>query len=300
MRNSHFVAMLTLLFQCLFPLKSGAQEVRLDSVGGQLFIVYTDLNGVSRRAEVQPWNRIDPRVDVTVQAGSGELEYRYAVENQPGARTVAGLSWIAIPCAVDDASPSASTGWAAGTFRYEKTGIPYCDFMTARASIQPGQAETYRIVTKAFPGIGTGRFFGEAEPLLWPSEEGTVPDAAQALADSLQGFETGGVNLPVVAPIRAPDSMDEPGEVIAALQGDLARSCELGWIANRGICNSLRGKLDHAAGSLERGQSGAGRGQLGSFLAELEAQHGPEPGKHVSDAAYWLLKTNGERLLELI
>jgi hypothetical protein len=300
MRNASFVATSILLFQCLFPLKSGAQQVRLDSVGSRLFIVYTDLDGVSRRAEVQPWNRIDPRVDVTVQAQSGGFEYRYAVENEAGVRAVAGLSWIAIPCADAEASPTAPTDWVASTFRYGNTTVPYCDFMTARAAIQPGHAASYGIVTKAFPGIATGRFLGEAEPLLWPSEEGTVPKAAHALADSLQGFETGGVNLPLVAPIRPPDAMDAPGKVIAALRGDLDRACELNWITNSGICTSLRVKLDHTAGSLEHGQGAAARGQLGSFLAELDAQHGPQPGKHVNDGAYWLLKTNAERLLELI
>jgi hypothetical protein len=70
---------------------TGLSALRLDSVGGRLVIVYTDLDGVSRRAEVQPWNRIDPRVDVTVQAQSGGFEYRYAVENEAGVRAVAGV-----------------------------------------------------------------------------------------------------------------------------------------------------------------------------------------------------------------
>ncbi len=292
-------AVLVVLF-LLLPTAAAAQEARLDSVNGRLFIVYRDLDGVSRRAEVYPANRIDPQLTFSVRRLDDTFEYRYAVENRAGPAARTAVLSLDIPCAERDAIPTAPAGWTAQTFLRRRTSTMYCYFSSGTDVLPPGEARVFLVRSRLFPGIGTGRFFGEAEPLLWPSEEGTVPDAAEALADSLQGFETGGVNLPVVAPIRAPDSMDEPGEVIAALQGDLARSCELGWIANRGICNSLRGKLDHAAGSLERGQSGAVRGQLGSFLSELEAQHGPQPGKHVSDAAYWLLETNGERLLELI
>ncbi|MFS8638569.1 MAG: hypothetical protein FWJ74_10805, partial [Gemmatimonadota bacterium] len=76
------------------------------------------------------------------------------------------------------------------------------------------------------------------------------------------------------------------------------RACgELGWITNAGVCRSLEAKLEAAERSLERGNTNSARGQLGAFLQELEAQHGPQPGKHVSDNAYWLLKINVEYVL---
>jgi hypothetical protein len=70
---------------------------------------------------------------------------------------------------------------------------------------------------------------------------------------------------------------------------------ELAWIASEGVCNSLRAKLDQAAASLSQGRPAAA--QLRAFVQELEAQHGPQPGKHVNDSAYWLLRANGEYLL---
>ncbi|HEX6940536.1 MAG TPA: hypothetical protein VF158_14060 [Longimicrobiales bacterium] len=93
-----------------------------------------------------------------------------------------------------------------------------------------------------------------------------------------------------VGPVFPPQSMNP--ELLSTL---VERACtDLGWITNPGVCRSLEAKLEAAARALERGQMEAARGQLGSFLQELEAQHGPEPGKHVSDNAYWLLKINAE------
>jgi hypothetical protein len=282
----------------LLPRAAAAQQARLDSVGGRLFIVYTDLDGISRRAEVPLSNRIDPQLTFSVGHAGSTFEYRYAVENRAGPVATTAVLSLDIPCAEQDVTPTAPEGWTARM--WPRGSTTYCYFSSGTDVLPPGEARVFLVRSRAFPGIDTARFFGAADFIFWPSEEGTVPKAARALADSLQGFETGGVNLPLVAPIRTPDAMHEPAQVIAALQGDLDRACELGWITNSGICTSLRVKLDHAAQSLDRGRSGAAQGQMGSFLSELDAQHGPQPGKHVTDAAYWLLKTNAERLLELI
>jgi hypothetical protein len=83
-----------------------------------------------------------------------------------------------------------------------------------------------------------------------------------------------------------------PGELVELVRHQHARSCELGWITNAGVCRSLRVKLDQTAASLGRGQTPAARGQLQSFLNELDAQH----GGHVTDNAYWLLLINAEFL----
>jgi hypothetical protein len=280
------------------PALSAAQQARLDSVGGRLFIVYTDLDGISRRAEVPLSNRIDPQLTFSVGHADHTFEYRYAVENRAGPVATTAVLSLDIPCAERDATPTPPAGWTAEM--WPRTSTTYCYYSSGTDALPPGETRVFLVRSSAFPGIDTARFFGAADFIFWPSEEGTVPKAAHALADSLQGFETGGVNLPLVAPIRTPDAMDAPGKVIAALRGDLNRACELNWITNSGICKSLRVKLDHTAASLEQGHSAAARGQLGSVLSELDAQHGPQPGKHVNDAAYWLLKTNAEHLLELI
>ncbi len=60
---------------------------------------------------------------------------------------------------------------------------------------------------------------------------------------------------------------------------------------------SLQAKLDAATRSLARGNAASACGQLEAFLRELDAQHGPQPGKHIDDNAYTLLKIGIEYLL---
>lgn len=59
------------------------------------------------------------------------------------------------------------------------------------------------------------------------------------------------------------------------------QACALGWIDNRGICNSLKAKV------------GTDPGSLGALANELNAQR----GKHVSEAAYLLLSDNLQYML---
>ena len=72
-------------------------------------------------------------------------------------------------------------------------------------------------------------------------------------------------------------------ELRTRLGGLLNEACSLGWIDNRGICNSLRVKLRDTKGGLRAMQH------------ELDAQR----GKHVSEAAYALLYPNVTYLLSL-
>jgi FIMAH domain-containing protein len=88
-----------------------------------------------------------------------------------------------------------------------------------------------------------------------------------------------------------------PEEVSLGLLADLeSQVCTLEWISSDGVCHSLQVKLDQARLALSQGRTESAKGQLGAFVEELAAQHGPEPGKHVNDNAYWLLKVNAEFL----
>jgi len=63
--------------------------------------------------------------------------------------------------------------------------------------------------------------------------------------------------------------------------------CDLGWINQPGICNSLGAKVNAAINSVERGNLIAAANQLNAFLNELEAQN----GKSINQSAYDMLKT---------
>lgn len=100
---------------------------------------------------------------------------------------------------------------------------------------------------------------------------------------------TGTTIGPAVAPVAL---------TLRMLREQLDFSCESGWISHHGICRSLAAKLAHAEALQGRGQTAQSRSVLRAFVAELDAQHGPEPGKHVSDAAFAMLTTNAQVLLD--
>ncbi|MGH2609593.1 MAG: FIMAH domain-containing protein [Tepidiformaceae bacterium] len=98
--------------------------------------------------------------------------------------------------------------------------------------------------------------------------------------------------------IDAIPSARSPTGLLERLIGLQAQACgDLAWITSAGVCQSLQVKLDHAQRALTEGKAKDARNHLEAFLQELEAQHGPEPGKHVTDNAYWLLKVNAEYIL---
>ncbi|MGB7211166.1 MAG: hypothetical protein WBC97_00915 [Gemmatimonadales bacterium] len=92
--------------------------------------------------------------------------------------------------------------------------------------------------------------------------------------------------------VPAPSSSSST-DLIALLQAASSNACTMAWISNAGICTSLSQKLTAASASLTRGDTTAAKTQLGALQHELDAQR----GKHVTDNAYWLLKTNAEYVL---
>jgi hypothetical protein len=71
----------------------------------------------------------------------------------------------------------------------------------------------------------------------------------------------------------------------------------LGWITQQGVCHSLDVKLAGALRALSSKSPNVARTELTAFVNELDAQHGSQPGKHVSHDAYALLRPNAVYLL---
>ena len=85
--------------------------------------------------------------------------------------------------------------------------------------------------------------------------------------------------------------------MIGLIQQDLSQVCtSLGWIGDAGVCHSLQVKLNAAGAAFQRGQTRTASNQLGAFRAELEAQH----GKHVNEAAYFLLRVIADLAMRMI
>lgn len=82
------------------------------------------------------------------------------------------------------------------------------------------------------------------------------------------------------------------------LRALLDRTCsQLGWITQEGVCRSLDAKLQNAQAAIGEGREATARASLTAFVNELDAQHGVEPGKHVSDEAHALLAVNASYIL---
>jgi hypothetical protein len=77
---------------------------------------------------------------------------------------------------------------------------------------------------------------------------------------------------------------------LPGLIGSTERACNIGWIAQPGVCNSLLAKLRAARRAVERGQKSTAANQLSAFLSELRAQRGHK----VSEQAYQLLAPDAE------
>jgi hypothetical protein len=117
--------------------------------------------------------------------------------------------------------------------------------------------------------------------------EESLPPEPSVYENSFRGLAVG---------LESPSDASPPGLVARAL--DLLRSvCGMSWITSDGVCHSLQVKLDAAGRSLGRGDTQSAKGELAAFLNELAAQRGPEPGKHVTDNAYWLLSVNARYVL---
>lgn len=277
------------------------QTLQRDPVSGDYILEFTDIDGVHHRLVVEPRNKISPRMAVAIESSGAAYVYRYALTNESGPNTKQPISVFLLPCPRDDQSLSVepAPGWhgrVGGVSPFE------CEFNFGKAWLESGQSLGDFIVRSAWlPAPADAWVFGAAPPAGLPVSVGSVPDTVVYLLKSVQRIASnsiGGRHVHTLVPARSPAALDNPTSGLSLIRTDLDQVCgELGWITHTGICRSLEANLEAAARSLERGNTQSARGQLEAFLHELDAQHGPQPGKHVSDNAYWLLKLNAEHVL---
>jgi len=278
------------------------QTLQRDSVSGDFILEFTDIDGVHHRMVVEPRDKISPRMAVAIESSGAGYVYRYALTNEIGPRTQQPIGVVLLPCPGGDPSLSVepAPGWNASASRTARQ--PECEFSFRTAWLEPGQSVGDFIVRSAWlPAPASAWVFGRAKIASLPVSFEIVPDTVVEILENIQGSyfnSIGGREVHTLVPARSPATLDNPSSGLSVIRSDLDRACgELGWITNAGVCRSLEAKLEAAERSLERGNTNSARGQLGAFLQELEAQHGPQPGKHVSDNAYWLLKINVEYVL---
>ena len=246
------------------------------------------LQGQERRLEgVLP---LQVSVHVTDAHVAGDTTtIAYTVENvRPGGEDLWGLL-VSTPAVVVRMPAPARLHWGLHP-RYRNQ--PIVGWMLYEDTlIGPGKATPpLRVMAIGIPDIV--RYCAvhdfEANPPA-PSYDEEPPTRDFYLEFSDSGLTVGVVPVPSGA---------SPVTLTTRLRLLLGRSCgDLGWISQAGVCHSLDAKLAHAEEALASGQTTVARETLTAFVNEVDAQHGPEPGKHVSDAAHALLAANAVYIL---
>jgi hypothetical protein len=206
----------------------------------------------------------------------------YAVENaRTGGEDFSALL-VATPAPVIRMPKPARFDWVTHP-RYRKRDIAVW-VLVEDDMLHPGQTTPdLTLVGRGIPGVV--RYWAvpdlEAHPPRYVDEDDSE-DSYFVYSDT--GTTVGIVPVPASA---------TPASLAARLRALTSRACgRLGWISRAGVCQSLDVKLAHAQSALASGEMTVARNELGAFLDELDAQHGPQPGKAVSDEAYALLSLN--------
>jgi len=87
---------------------------------------------------------------------------------------------------------------------------------------------------------------------------------------------------------------------IESLQATVDQLCIQGYITNKGICTSLQQKLNAALEARNSSRIRAAIGVLNAFQAEIQAQTGPQPGKHISPNAAHLLLMDSSYVIQTL
>lgn len=232
-----------------------------------------------------------PKVDVDVRVASvairgDTVDIGYVVQNRPGSPI--DLWTLALVTRVPVLRLSAtSDGHEWSTLQAHGTE-PMPMWVADGDNVRPGET-SLPLVMSAVGVTDIVEFI--AGPDLTQIKD-TVEDNEPH--DQLRERGTHGTTVGIVPP--PPDL--SPSSQMARLTGFLSTSCgAANWITQQGVCNSLRVKLQNAATAIASGDMPAARTQLDAFLHELDAQYGPQPGKHVTATAYALLRPNALFLL---
>jgi hypothetical protein len=154
-----------------------------------------------------------------------------------------------------------------------KTPLDY----NRKGLLQPGEEGVYTLLSNGLPKPSEYYVKGNNGDLTFSVDE--------ILTNSVSGI--------TLVPIAPPEPF-EASAFTDTLLSYTDQACELEWISNRGICQSLQAPLQNTKRQLERGNIRAAANSVQAFLDEVEAVR----RNHLTDEGYALLWFNGEYLLE--
>lgn len=261
-------------------------------------LTYLDDGGVTRQMVIVPPNHIEPAMRVQIEDSAGGFRYTYALANHVGPLSEQPIFMWDFICPGPEGGVAVESpeGWNGRRDYAGNLDNFVCEFLAPGSlDVPPGDSASGFVISSSYlPKIGSARIWGlNPDPPLFEDAVEVDPEVAELRAKAT-GNLGGWFELPIVLPGRAPAELSDPAQGLQALMADLGEACQLEWIDQTATCPGLRAKLDASAAALARGDSAAANEQLRGFLRDIEAQHGGEPGQHVNDDAYWLLRTNVE------
>lgn len=236
----------------------------------------------------------EPGLDVVVHVASVALNgdtiaIGYVIESRPGTPMTIGSLALRTP------TPAIALEYPKDRHDWETFGRHGDEPMPTWAAMGAGirAGESSPVLTMRAVGV-TGLIGYYAVPdIMERMKRDTIIDDE---APGTDGYEDWGFKGEVVGIVPPPVNLG-PGEQIARVQGFLTRSCGAErWITSDVVCTGLAEQLQRAAQAVAAGGAADARPHLAAFVAELDAQHGA-PSKHVTDAAYALLRPNVAYLL---
>lgn len=235
--------------------------------------------------------RVDVRVARAVLRGD-TTRLEYILRNHAQSREEVFTFTVDAPSPVIRISPSSPDTWSTGT---SYRGRSVADWAALSRQVPPG-TESTRLTFEAvgLPGIVAAWVRGYYQPPQL-TEADTLPVVAPSdpmVENSVRLFAVG------IEPF--PANADAP-LLIERLRGFADRACgELLWVTGAVVCQNLRIRLDRALQSLQSGKTDAAKGQLRSFLSQLETEDDSESRKQVTDNGYWLLRLNAAYILRML
>jgi hypothetical protein len=173
--------------------------------------------------------------------------------------------------------------------RYEVLTLTVDGLEKGNFSLAPGDSLFFSFSTESLVGISN--FYIQSFNDFPPVASLNATDE-----EHKEDIKTNSVSGHTLGP-WLPDSSMSLIDFTDTLQTFRRRSCEeLGWITNKGICNSLDVKLRNVERHLERNKPRQAGNVLNAFLNELNAQR----GKHITEEGYALLYYNAEYLQQRI
>ncbi|WP_138431954.1 FIMAH domain-containing protein [Fodinibius saliphilus] len=229
-----------------------------------------------------PRDKLSISVKSFVTKKDGALHYQYILKNKENSKQGINEFYLLPQIKKLVIEHTSKHGWRFSD-RNRTPFFFWSDWGMEQDEILAGETDSsFSYSTKALPFISRYYIQGANETPTDVSFEDIVEDIK---TNSVSGYTLG--------PANPPDPFDA-SVFTDSLQSYTTRACQLEWITNRGVCNSLEKKLQNVKLQLERGNIRTVTNNVQAFLNEVEAVH----RNHLTSEGYSLLYFNTEYLLK--